>query len=75
MPASSDFELAIEADVLVIGGGMAAWAAVGAARTGAEVVLVDKGYVGASGVTAPLPDLSTVESLIQPPLLGAPGRS
>jgi succinate dehydrogenase/fumarate reductase flavoprotein subunit len=43
----------IEADVLVVGGGMAAaWAAIGAAREGAEVVLVDKGYVGTSGVTA-----------------------
>jgi len=40
-------------DVLVIGGGMAAtWAAIGAARTGAQVVLVDKGFVGTSGVTA-----------------------
>ncbi len=43
----------IEADVLVIGGGMAAaWAAVSAARAGAAVVLVDKGFVGTSGVTA-----------------------
>lgn len=41
------------ADVLVIGGGMAAaWAAIGAARAGARVVLVDKGYCGTSGVTA-----------------------
>lgn len=45
--------LDIEADVLVIGGGMAAaWAAIGAAQQGASVVLVDKGYVGTSGVTA-----------------------
>jgi FAD dependent oxidoreductase len=44
---------AIEADVLVIGGGLAgAWAAVAAAREGALVVLADKGYCGASGVTA-----------------------
>lgn len=43
----------LDADVLVIGGGMAAaWAAIGAARSGAAVVLVDKGYVGTSGVTA-----------------------
>jgi succinate dehydrogenase/fumarate reductase flavoprotein subunit len=43
----------IEADVLIIGGGMAAaWAAVSAARAGAHVVLVDKGFVGTSGVTA-----------------------
>jgi succinate dehydrogenase/fumarate reductase flavoprotein subunit len=43
----------IEADVLIIGGGMAAaWAAVSAAKSGAQVVLVDKGFVGTSGVTA-----------------------
>ena len=43
----------IATDVLIIGGGMAAvWAAVSAARAGAEVVLVDKGFVGTSGVTA-----------------------
>jgi succinate dehydrogenase/fumarate reductase flavoprotein subunit len=45
--------LQIEADVLVVGGGMAAcWAAISAARAGARVVLVDKGFVGTSGVTA-----------------------
>jgi succinate dehydrogenase/fumarate reductase flavoprotein subunit len=45
--------LDIEADVLIIGGGMAAaWAALSAARAGAAVVLVDKGFVGTSGVTA-----------------------
>ena len=45
--------LTLEADVLVIGGGMAAaWAAIGAAREGAAVTLVDKGYLGTSGVTA-----------------------
>jgi succinate dehydrogenase/fumarate reductase flavoprotein subunit len=43
----------LETDVLVIGGGMAAcWAAVSAAKAGAAVVLVDKGFVGTSGVTA-----------------------
>lgn len=43
----------IETDVLVVGGGMAAaWAAVSAARDGARVTLVDKGFVGTSGVTA-----------------------
>jgi succinate dehydrogenase/fumarate reductase flavoprotein subunit len=43
----------LESDVLVIGGGMAAaWAAIAAARAGASVVLVDKGYFGTSGVTA-----------------------
>jgi succinate dehydrogenase/fumarate reductase flavoprotein subunit len=42
------------ADVLVIGGGPAgAWAAVAAADAGARVVLVDKGYLGTSGATAP----------------------
>jgi succinate dehydrogenase/fumarate reductase flavoprotein subunit len=42
------------ADVLVIGGGPAgAWAAVAAAEAGARVVLVDKGYLGTSGATAP----------------------
>lgn len=41
-------------DVLVIGGGPAgAWAAIGAAAKGAKVILVDKGYCGASGATAP----------------------
>lgn len=41
-------------DVLVIGGGPAGtWAAVGAAARGARVVLVDKGYCGTSGATAP----------------------
>jgi succinate dehydrogenase/fumarate reductase flavoprotein subunit len=45
--------LEIETDVLVVGGGMAAcWAAISAARAGADVVLVDKGFVGTSGVTA-----------------------
>lgn len=45
--------LSAETDVLVIGGGMAAaWAAIGAARVGAKVIMVDKGAVGTSGVTA-----------------------
>jgi len=43
----------LETDVLIIGGGMAAgWAAIAAAQQGADVVLVDKGFVGTSGVTA-----------------------
>ena len=43
----------IVADVLVVGGGPAAmWAALGAAEQGADVVLVDKGHCGASGVAA-----------------------
>lgn len=46
-------QLDLDTDVLVIGGGMAAaWAAIGAAQAGAAVVLVDKGFVGSSGVTA-----------------------
>ncbi|MBF6267120.1 FAD-dependent oxidoreductase [Nocardia farcinica] len=41
-------------DVLIIGGGpAAAWAAVHATEAGAEVTLVDKGYCGTSGATAP----------------------
>jgi L-aspartate oxidase len=39
--------------VLVIGGGMAAaWAAIAAAQAGAQVIMVDKGAAGTSGVTA-----------------------
>jgi len=45
--------LVLETDVLIIGGGMAAaWAAIAAAEAGAAVTMVDKGYVGTSGVTA-----------------------
>lgn len=41
-------------DVLVIGGGPAgAWAAIKARAAGVDVVLVDKGYCGTSGATAP----------------------
>ncbi|RJQ83858.1 FAD-dependent oxidoreductase [Amycolatopsis panacis] len=43
----------MNADVLVIGGGLAAtWTAVAAAQAGGDVVLADKGYCGTSGVTA-----------------------
>jgi L-aspartate oxidase len=45
--------LRLQADVLVVGGGLAGgWAAIAAAQAGASVVLVDKGYFGTSGVTA-----------------------
>ncbi|NMN05347.1 MULTISPECIES: FAD-binding protein [unclassified Novosphingobium] len=45
--------LTLRADVLVIGGGMAAaWAALAAAEAGAAVIVVDKGAMGTSGVTA-----------------------
>jgi succinate dehydrogenase/fumarate reductase flavoprotein subunit len=45
--------VALDADVLVVGGGLAgAWSALSAAEKGARVVLVDKGYCGTSGVTA-----------------------
>jgi len=43
----------LSTDVLVIGGGMAgAWAALGAARAGAQVTLVEKGCCGTSGIAA-----------------------
>lgn len=46
--------LDLVADVLVIGGGPAAsWAALAATEAGARVVVVDKGYLGTSGATAP----------------------
>ena len=45
--------LELKTDVLVIGGGpAAAWAAIAARERGAEVVIVDKGYVGTSGAFA-----------------------
>ncbi len=41
-------------DVLIIGGGPAGtWAAISAAANGAGVILVDKGFCGTSGATAP----------------------
>lgn len=50
---TTDFELDLEADVLVIGGGPAGtWAAWSAASGGAKVVLVDKGYCGTTGCAA-----------------------
>ncbi|GAA4587935.1 succinate dehydrogenase/fumarate reductase flavoprotein subunit [Actinoplanes octamycinicus] len=45
--------LDLTADVVVAGGGPAgAWAALAAAQTGADVLLLDKGYCGTSGPTA-----------------------
>ena len=47
-------QLTLSTDVLVIGGGPAAtWAAIHARDAGADVILVDKGYCGTSGTTAP----------------------
>ncbi|MNI12632.1 L-aspartate oxidase [compost metagenome] len=44
----------LQADVLIIGGGPSGtWAALRAAEIGAKVILVDKGYCGTSGATAP----------------------
>src|SRR5208283_1573892 len=49
----------LSADVLVVGGGPAGtWAAIKAAQTAADVVLVDKGRCGSS-VTGPDPDAVT----------------
>ena len=51
--AGSDQQDELVADVVVVGGGPAGtWAALAAARAGADVVLVDKGYCGTSGPTA-----------------------
>lgn len=45
--------LHLQADVLIVGGGLAGcWAAIAAAQAGASVILADKGYCGTSGVTA-----------------------
>ncbi|WP_159888243.1 FAD-dependent oxidoreductase [Paenibacillus puerhi] len=50
----SEHAIHLQTDVLIIGGGPAgAWAALTAAEQGAAVVLVDKGYCGTSGATAP----------------------
>jgi succinate dehydrogenase/fumarate reductase flavoprotein subunit len=52
--AAEAASLHYETDVLVIGGGPAGcWAALTAAARGARVILVDKGYCGSSGATAP----------------------
>jgi succinate dehydrogenase/fumarate reductase flavoprotein subunit len=53
-PVRYENEQEIEADVLVIGGGIAGcWAAISAARTGVKVVLVEKGEVSRSGAGGP----------------------
>jgi len=54
MSASHDQNsVALQADVFVAGGGPAGtWAALMAARSGASVVLADKGYCGTSGAAA-----------------------
>ncbi len=45
--------LRLEADVLIIGGGLAGcWAAITAAQTGARVIVAEKGYCGTAGVAA-----------------------
>lgn len=47
------FDIALVADVLIIGGGPAgAWAGLAAARAGARVVIAEKGYLGTSGAQA-----------------------
>jgi succinate dehydrogenase/fumarate reductase flavoprotein subunit len=63
MEAWSGEAVDLAADVLVVGGGpAAAWAAWAAASKGARVVLVDKGYMGASGAAA-----ASGNSLLNPP--------
>ncbi|MEP0917106.1 FAD-binding protein [Leptolyngbya sp. DQ-M1] len=52
---TKDSALTLETDVLVIGGGLSGtWVAWGAASQGAKVILVDKGYCGTSGSSAPV---------------------
>jgi succinate dehydrogenase/fumarate reductase flavoprotein subunit len=52
--ANQLYDVSLKADVLVIGGGPSgAWAAITATQNGASVILVDKGYCGTSGATAP----------------------
>lgn len=48
--SSGSAEINLSADVLVIGGGPSGiWAALTAAQGGAQVIIVEKGYVGTSG--------------------------
>lgn len=48
----NDKAMTAQSDVLIIGGGISAWAAIVAAKAGASAILAEKGYVGTSGVTA-----------------------
>lgn len=51
--ARGDDTVHLDADVLIIGGGLAGtWAAIAARLAGASVIIADKGYCGTSGVTA-----------------------
>jgi succinate dehydrogenase/fumarate reductase flavoprotein subunit len=53
-PIRYDQEQEIEADVLIVGGGIAGcWAAISAARSGAKVVLMEKGDTVRSGAGGP----------------------
>jgi len=48
--ALETFDVELSADVLIIGGGPAgAWAALAASDEGADVAIVEKGYIGTSG--------------------------
>lgn len=51
---SSTSQLNLETDVLVISGGpLATWATWNAVAQGVRMILVDKGYCGTTGATAP----------------------
>jgi glycine/D-amino acid oxidase-like deaminating enzyme len=53
MPSLSLPMISLSTHILVIGGGITGpWAAAVAAKAGAAVIMVDKGYCGTSGVTA-----------------------
>jgi succinate dehydrogenase/fumarate reductase flavoprotein subunit len=60
-PDVDSFDIALAADVLVIGGGPAGiWAALAATDQGASVVIAEKGYVGTTGPTGGTTFLSGV---------------